>query len=161
VHLLRALAYQNQNSGNLTLEAIESIEHSLDLGEPEGYFLLFLEEGSALIPLLNAVVKRQVVPERVTKYAAMLLNAFGEIGKPPALRASNEVASLVEQLTPREREVLVLLAAGDSNQAIADKLIITVRTVKKHTSNIYGKLNVNSRTQAVARARELGLLRTD
>jgi len=58
-------------------------------------------------------------------------------------------------------EVLELLAAGDSNQAIAEKLVITVRTVKKHTSNIYGKLNVNSRFQAIAQARERGLLPTD
>jgi DNA-binding NarL/FixJ family response regulator len=64
-------------------------------------------------------------------------------------------------LTPREMEVLELLANGDSNQDIADKLVITVRTVKKHTGNIYGKLNANSRIQAVARAHELGLLTTD
>ena len=67
---------------------------------------------------------------------------------------------MVEQLTPREMEVLELLAIGDSNQEIADKLVITIRTVKKHTGNIYGKLNVNSRIQAVTRARELGLLPT-
>ena len=64
-------------------------------------------------------------------------------------------------MTPRELEVLQLIAAGDSNQTIADKLVITVRTVKKHTGNIYGKLNASSRIQAVARARELGLLSTD
>jgi LuxR family maltose regulon positive regulatory protein len=58
-------------------------------------------------------------------------------------------------------EVLELIAAGDSNQAIAEKLVITVRTVKKHTSNIFQKLGASSRIQAVARARELGLLATD
>jgi LuxR family maltose regulon positive regulatory protein len=58
-------------------------------------------------------------------------------------------------------EVLRLLAAGASNQTIAERLVITVRTVKKHTGNIYGKLGAGSRTQAVARARELGLLSTD
>jgi LuxR family maltose regulon positive regulatory protein len=58
-------------------------------------------------------------------------------------------------------KVSLLTVAGDSNHAIADQLVITVRTVKKHTSNIYGKLNVGSRTQAVAYARELGLLPTD
>jgi NarL family two-component system response regulator LiaR len=68
---------------------------------------------------------------------------------------------MVEQLTPREREVLALLALGDSNQTIADKLVISVRTVKKHTSNIYGKLNVSNRTQAVAYARQAGLLPTE
>ena len=68
---------------------------------------------------------------------------------------------MVEPLTPREQEVLLLLAAGDSNQVIAEKLVITVRTVKKHTSNIYGKLNVSSRTQAVILAQEIGLLPTN
>jgi LuxR family maltose regulon positive regulatory protein len=61
----------------------------------------------------------------------------------------------------RELEVLRHIAAGDSNQAIAEKLVITVSAVKKHTGNIFGKLNVNSRTQAVARARQLGLLSMD
>jgi LuxR family maltose regulon positive regulatory protein len=103
----------------------------------------------------------QTAPGRIKKYARKLLNAFEESGKPSALRSPVESATLVEQLTPRETEVLQLLATGDSNQAIADKLFITERTVKKHTSNIYGKLNVDSRTQAVARAREIGLLPTD
>ncbi len=161
VHLLRALAYQKQKRRGLTPEAIESIEQALELGGPEGYVTLFLEEGPALIPLLNAVVDRQAAPDRVKKYARKLLDAFGGIGKPAALRPAGEAAGLVEQLTPREMEVLELIAAGDSNQTIADKLFITVRTVKKHTSNIYGKLSASSRTQAVARARELGLLPTD
>jgi LuxR family maltose regulon positive regulatory protein len=65
---------------------------------------------------------------------------------------------LIEPLTPREMEVLHLIAAGDSNRIIADKLYVIVRTVKKHVGNIYGKLNVSRRTEAVARARELGLL---
>jgi LuxR family maltose regulon positive regulatory protein len=69
--------------------------------------------------------------------------------------------ALVEPLTTRELEVLHLIAAGDSNRAIAEKLVITVSAVKKHTGNIYGKLSVDSRTQAVARARQLRLLSLD
>jgi LuxR family maltose regulon positive regulatory protein len=65
---------------------------------------------------------------------------------------------LIEPLTAREMEVLRLIAEGDSNRTIAEKLVITVSAVKKHTGNIFGKLNVNSRTQAVARARQLRLL---
>ena len=66
--------------------------------------------------------------------------------------------SLAEPLTPRELEVLHLLGEGYSNRDIAEALVITVNGVKKHASNIYGKLGVHSRTQAVVRARELGLL---
>jgi LuxR family maltose regulon positive regulatory protein len=161
VHLLKALAYQKQGRGSLTPEAIKSIEHALELGEPEGYVLLFLEEGPEVIPLLNAVIKRQATPDRLKKYVRKLLTAFSGTAKPTAPQLAREVAGLVEQLTRREMEVLELLVAGDSNQDIAEKLVITVRTVKKHTSNIYGKLNVNSRIQAVARARQLGLLPTD
>ncbi len=64
----------------------------------------------------------------------------------------------VEPLSEREREVLALLSLGLSNQAIADKLIVGHNTVKKHLSNIYGKLGVQSRTEALARARELHLV---
>jgi LuxR family maltose regulon positive regulatory protein len=158
VYLLRALAYQKRDGGSLTPETIENIGHALELGGSEGYVLLFLEEGPALIPLLGAVVTRQAAPDRLKKYARKLLDAFGEIGKPILPRPPGEATGLVELLTPRELEVLQLITAGDSNQMIADKLVITVRTVKKHTSNIYGKLSASSRTQAVARARELGLL---
>ncbi len=157
-YLLKALAYQKENRGNLTSQTIESIEHALVLGEPEGYFLLFLEEGPALIPLLKAVIEQKAMPDRIKNYARKLLDAFGPTSEQEDNR---QLAGLVEPLTPRETEVLELLAAGDSNQTIAEKLVITVRTVKKHTGNIYGKLNAESRTQAVARAHQLGLLSPD
>jgi ATP/maltotriose-dependent transcriptional regulator MalT len=99
----------------------------------------------------------------VKRYARKLLDAFPGYGKPVAPHAKRpvKVAGLVEPLTSRELQVLQLVAAGDSNRTIADKLVITVSAVKKHTGNIYGKLSVTSRTQAVARARQLGLLPTD
>jgi LuxR family maltose regulon positive regulatory protein len=161
VYLLRALVHQNLDPGRNSAEAIKCFEHALGLAEPEGYTLLFLEEGPALIPLLNAVVDHQAAPSRIKKYARKLLDAFGEPDIPAAPHPRVEGASLVETLTPREMEVLELIAAGDSNQAIADRLVITVRTVKKHTGNIYQKLNASSRIQAVARAREFGLLPKD
>jgi LuxR family maltose regulon positive regulatory protein len=65
---------------------------------------------------------------------------------------------LIQPLSNREREILHLVAEGHSNQTIADRLVVAVSTVKKHVNNIYGKLDVQSRTQALARARELDLL---
>jgi LuxR family maltose regulon positive regulatory protein len=65
---------------------------------------------------------------------------------------------LIEPLSERELEILRLMAAGMSNQEIAEKVVVTVGTVKWHLNNIYGKLDVRSRTQALARAREFGLL---
>jgi LuxR family maltose regulon positive regulatory protein len=65
---------------------------------------------------------------------------------------------LLEPLTPREMEIMRLICKGYSNPEIASELVVTINTVKKHTSNIYGKLGVSSRTQAIARAHELNLL---
>jgi LuxR family maltose regulon positive regulatory protein len=92
-----------------------------------------------------------------------ILNAFPATQKqPPAAMQEGAPSedSPIEPLTSRELEVLQLIVGGDSNQAIADKLVITLSAVKKHTGNIFRKLNVNSRTQAVARARQLRLLST-
>lgn len=161
VSLLKALICLKQNDGNITPEAIENFEHALELGVQEGFFLVFLEEGPSMIPLLNDVINRQKVSAQIRKFTRELLDAFAGTAKLTTQPYVSEETGLVEQLTPREMEVLELLNAGDSNQAIAEKLVITVRTVKKHTSNIYGKLSVNSRIQAVARARELGLLPAD
>ena len=108
----------------------------------------------------------------VTNYVTKLLAAFPEqtprhgdkemgnlsevsVSVSPGVRVSQ---SLVEPLSEREREVLRLVAAGLSNQEIAARLIVGVSTVKKHINNIFGKLAVRSRTQALARARELNLL---
>lgn len=151
VYLLRAMIARNQQPDHLSHQAVAHLERALELAEPAGFVLLFLEEGEALIPLLNAV-SRPFKP-----YARKLLNAFAGNEIPPV---SGEAAGLAESLTPREMEVLRLIAIGDSNQAIADKLFITVRTVKKHTTSILGKLDASNRTQAVARARELGLIMT-
>ena len=86
-----------------------------------------------------------------------MLEDFG--GRRTALAPAQP--GLVEPLSAREIEVLRLVCAGLSNQNIAEKLYITVSAVKKHTGNIYGKLGISSRTQAVARARQLGLDTTE
>ena len=93
-------------------------------------------------------------------YLARLVDAFEQAGLPirPAVGRGVVVAGLVEPLTAREVEVLGLLAAGASNRAIAEQLVVTQETVKKHLSHLFDKLGVANRTQAVARARQLGLL---
>jgi len=95
------------------------------------------------------------------EYLARLADAFEQAGlpiRPPTSRGGVVVAGLVEPLTAREREVLGLLAAGAPNRKIAERLVVTPETVKKHLSHLFDKLGVANRTQAVARARELGLL---
>lgn len=147
VALLQAMMAQKVGSSQL---AIQHIERALALGEQDGFVLSFLEEGAALITLLNAVTHHKA-------YARRLLNAFTGDNQ----SAAGEVPGLIEALTPREMDVLRLIAIGDSNQAIGDKLFISVRTVKKHITNILGKLDADNRTQAVAHARELDLLSSD
>jgi len=91
-------------------------------------------------------------------YIATLLSAFGAQHQAAAAPSVPMNSSLLEPLTAREREVLQLLTAGASNGEIARHLVLSLGTVKKHVSNICGKLGVQSRTQAVARAQALHLL---
>jgi LuxR family maltose regulon positive regulatory protein len=91
-------------------------------------------------------------------YLNQLIQACQPAVAPPAARDA-AMDGLAEQLSDRELEVLRLLAAGRSNRQIADELVVTLATVKKHVGHILGKLAAGNRTQAVARARVLGLLR--
>ena len=169
VYLLRALALQRQKQGKISVEAYDNIWHALDLAEPEGYVRLFLDEGPEVVPLLRAAEKDGAAPEQLKNYASRLLDAFSTRSKPAASSAVVTVKMgepegqpihelLVEPLSKREVEILRLIGEGLSNQEISDLLVITLHTVKKHSSNIFEKLGVNSRTQAVARAHQLGLL---
>ena len=149
--------------------SFNAITNALELAEPEGFISPFVEEGKPVADILTELLNGKV-PEKVQPvYIQQLLAAYPNPHHPPEetsplsaakLQATN-VQPLVEPLSARELEVLQLIAQGDSNQTIAEKLVITVSAVKKHTGNIYGKLNVNSRTQAVSRARQVGLLSAD
>jgi len=164
--VLQALAGQGQADQTSTLTALE---RALTLAEPEGYVRIFVDEGVPLAALLAQVAGRA---SPVAAYAARLLKAFGELRieneelrKAPTSNSQFSIAQrapnspfLVEPLSERELEVLRLIADGHSNQAIADQLVVAVSTVKKHINNLYGKLDVQSRTQALIRARELHLL---
>jgi LuxR family maltose regulon positive regulatory protein len=98
--------------------------------------------------LLQEAQARQIRPSYVATLLQACDAAYVEMDRP----------GLIEPLTEREREVVALLAAGLTNPEIAAKLVISPGTVKKHTSNIYSKLNVSNRTEAAARARELDFL---
>jgi len=146
---LQALAWQAAGDRE---RAVAALEQALCAAEPEGFVRVFLEEGEPLRRWLAQVSGPG------TGYARKLL-ASAEAGPPaPNGRAASGTGGLVEPLSDRELEVLRLIAAGLSNQAIADQLVLSLYTVKFHTYNLYGKLGVHTRTQAVGRAQTLGLL---
>jgi LuxR family maltose regulon positive regulatory protein len=144
---LRALAHWGH--GDRT-GALTSLEHALRMAEPEGYVRLFADLGLPMARLLQEARSRDVMPS----YVAKLLAAYGDTVALPA----TEKRALPEPLSHREQEVLHLITAGLTNREIADALFISPETVKKHTGNIYDKLGVSHRTEAVAGARTLGLL---
>jgi len=142
---LRALALQAQ--GNLA-QAMTSLERALRLAEPEGYVRLFVDEGTPMAALLRRAVAQGIKLNYVNRLLA-------------ALREAAQLATiqpLAEPLTRRELQVLRLLATDLSNQEIAETLVIAMGTIKTHIRNIYGKLDVHSRIQAIHRARDLTLL---
>jgi LuxR family maltose regulon positive regulatory protein len=135
-------------------EALITLTRALSLAEPEGYVRVFLDLGRPMERLL-----RQVTGPAIVGYGPALLEAFEAERRPSPAPAPAPASPLIEPLTDREMEVLGVLSGGLSNQEIAVQLHIAVGTVKNHLKSIYGKLDVHSRIQAVARARELGLLR--
>ena len=150
---LQALTYQAQGKDK---EALAALEVALSVGEPENYVRVFLDEGRPMARLLYLAAERGIYPE----YTGRLLAAYPAQERPSraSLSPGSATPSLVEPLSKRELEVMQLIAAGDSNAEIARALHISVGTVKNHAKNIYSKLNVHSRAQAMARARELGLI---
>ena len=154
-HMLQALADQ---AAGKDAQAIDRLSRVLAQAKPEGYVRLFLDEGAPMARLLGKVSAG--ANKDIHAYAGRLIAAFdrnpAERGAPPGETLPGN--TLIEPLSERELEVLHWVAAGLSNGEIADRLVISVRTVKKHVQNIYGKLGVSSRVQAVARARELNLL---
>ena len=144
---LQALALQGKKD---IAQAISVLLEALSLAQPGGYVRIFLDEGEPMARLLY-----QVKSQRFGQgYESELLSALG--GKSGAELPAAQL--LIEPLTTRELEVLRLIEAGDTNQDIADRLVISIPTVKRHISNINTKLGAKNRTQAVSLARELGLL---
>ena len=128
---------------------------ALALAEPGGFIRLFVDEGLPMAHLLSKAAALSRMPE----YIGKLLAAFqAEAHKREDPASRPPARPLVEPLSPRELEVLQLMAQGRSNQEISERLFLALSTVKGHNRNIFDKLQVQRRTEAVARARELGLL---
>jgi LuxR family transcriptional regulator, maltose regulon positive regulatory protein len=142
--LLRALALQGKKENE---QALAVLEEALTLAQPEGYVRSFLDKGEAMTRLLCQIQSRK----SGGSYAAILLSQISQTSS--MIQPSMQL--LAVPLTRREVEVLELIKAGCSNQDIAGQLVISLPTVKRHISNIYTKLGVQSRTQAVAIGKEL------
>ena len=157
---LQALAFQALGE---TSSAFASLQRALSLAEPEAYVRLFVDEGESMAQLLKGLLEYQRKtrspgePGFSRHYLSALLKAFEQPGQFSAHPQSG-VPALLEPLSKRELEVLHLLAAGRKNQEIATELVITPGTVKTHIQNLYRKLDVTSRLQAVSRAKALRLL---
>lgn len=162
---LQALAFQAKGEMD---NALSMLGRALKHGRTEGYVRTFIDEGAPAMRLLKQAVHRGIEPEYATRLLAAMkskeggdqrlikASASGTLSPPRGIAGFEP--GLMEQLSERELEVLKLVAQGLSNPEIGARLVISLSTVKGHTANIYGKLGVNSRTQAVAKARELNIL---
>ncbi|PKN89959.1 MAG: hypothetical protein CVU45_04995, partial [Chloroflexi bacterium HGW-Chloroflexi-7] len=157
--------------GNL-MQAKKTLFTALALGEPEGYFRIFLDGGSSTAEILTQCRTELMDSDNVfpsSTFVKNLVNSFrnenkiqppqvvGQVNiKEPAIKVMDEGISVF--LSAREIEVLVLIAEGKSNQEISAQLFLALNTVKRHAYNIYAKLGVKNRTQAVSKARKLNLI---
>ena len=158
---LRALALA---AGGEEAAAVAELAGALTLACPQGCVRVFADEGPPMTALLARLITAQRSGGAATEVPlgclARLQRALGAQDVAPGAGRGSVMAvpGLVEQLTSRELEVLTMLAAGRSNQAIASQLVVTLDTVKKHVSHVLGKLGAANRTEAVSRARELSLI---
>ncbi len=144
---LQAVAWANKKAET---RALDCLRRAFVLAEPEGYVRVFLNRGKPMQELLQHARRQDLSPDFVTR----ILTAFAA---PPSGKAAAHLPARPALLSKREVELLGLIVAGCSNKEIASQLVISLGTVKRHTVNIFNKLDVKNRTEAVARARELEL----
>ena len=152
VIILQALAYHAQGEKD---KAVQLLGDALVLAEPGGLIRIFVDEGTPMAQLLSESAVQEIMPD----YAGKLLATFeAETQRIEDRSYLSPAQPLIEPLSQRELEVLRLVAQGLSNDEIGKRLFLALDTVKGHNRRIYDKLQVQRRTEAVARARELGLL---
>jgi len=151
--MLQALATQ---AGDDTTQAMVRLEQALTLAEPGGFIRIFVDEGPPMARLLYEALSRGIAPNYVQRLLAGFPVAEPEPTDPSISKAQE--SDLIEPLSERELEVLQLMAEGLTNPEIASRLFLSLHTIKAHARNIYGKLGVRNRTQAVGKAKALGVL---
>ncbi len=152
VMVLQTLAHHANGAKD---EAVQLLGEAMALAEPGGFIRLFIDEGLPMAHLLSEAVAQGMMPD----YHGKLLAAFGAEEQKSADKSGRPLAQpLGEPLSQRELEVLQLIAQGLSNREISQRLFLALDTVKGHNRRIFSKLQVQRRTEAVARARELGLV---
>jgi LuxR family transcriptional regulator, maltose regulon positive regulatory protein len=149
--VLQALAFHAHSEKN---QAMKLLGEALAFAEPGGFIRVFVDEGPSMAQFLSEAMAQGIMPA----YLGKLLAAFESEKQEGILRSASSPQPLTESLSPRELEVLQLIAQGLSNDEIGKQLFLALDTVKGHNRRIYDKLQVQRRTEAVARARELGLL---
>lgn len=155
IEILVLQAIANHAQGGDLPAALLSLQRALALAEPEGYIRMFLDEGSSMKQLLREVSAREIMPDYTDKLLAAFEAEEQKSQSKPDLPPSQV---LIEPLSQRELEILKLIAQGLSNREIGERLFLALDTIKGHNRKIFDKLQVQSRTEAIARARELGLL---
>ncbi len=161
IEILVAQAFAHQVQGNLPL-ALASLERALSLAEPEGYVRLFVDEGEPMRLLIldfHSRIEKQISGQNhpLLGYVEKLLFAFERPVEKQSTTHLNK-PDMIEPLSERELEVLRLVAQGLTNNEISQRLVLALSTIKGHNLRIFGKLQARNRSEAVTRARELGLL---
>jgi LuxR family maltose regulon positive regulatory protein len=154
VDILRAIAFWGDNS---TDSAMDSIINALRLAEPDGFMRVFLDHGDRIVELLENARQATKDPKLLT-YIESLLNAHALLPEKLPKKRSPKAEGLAEPISDRELEVLQLLPSSLSSTEMAGELSISVNTLRSHLKSIYAKLDAHSRYEAIAQAKELGLL---